>query len=72
MREATWAALFTEFGSQDALFAYAFATNAVFLMLNVMIGAVFFRRAFELATEVRRAASSQKLPEPLLHDAIDP
>jgi hypothetical protein len=72
VREATWAALFAEYGSQDALFAYAFATNTVFLLLNVVIGALFFRRAFELATEVRRAASSQKLPEPLLHDAIDP
>jgi hypothetical protein len=72
VREFTWAALFEEHGSQDALFAYAFATNGVFLLLNVLIGAVFFRRAFELATEVRRTARSQALPEPLLHDAIDP
>ena len=57
---------------QDALFAYAFATNSVFLLLNVLIGAVFFRRAFELATEVRRSARSRQLPEPLLRDAIDP
>ena len=72
VREFTWAALFEEYGSQDALFAYAFATNGVFLLLNVLIGAIFFRRAFELATEVRRTARSRGLPEPLLHDAIDP
>lgn len=72
VREFTWAALFQDHGDQDALFAYAFATNSVFLLLNVVLGAVFFRRAFELATEVRRSARSRELPEPLLHDAIDP
>ena len=72
VREFTWAALFGEHGRQDALFAYAFATNSVFLLLNVLIGAVFFRRAFELATEVRRSARTRALPEPLLRDAIDP
>lgn len=72
VREATWAALFRDYGGQDALFAYAFATNSVFLLLNVAIGAFFFRRAFELATEVRRSARSRQLPEPLLRDAIDP
>ncbi len=72
VREFTWAALFEEHGSQDALFAYAFATNTIFLLLNVLIGAVCFRRALDLATEVRRTARSRALPEPLLHDAIDP
>jgi hypothetical protein len=72
VREFTWAALFRDHGDQDALFAYAFATNSVFLLLNVLLGAIFFRRAFELAMEVRRSARSHALPEPLLHDAIDP
>jgi hypothetical protein len=72
VREFTWAALFEEHGSQDALFAYAFATNTVFLLLNVLLGAIFFRRAVDLATEVRRTARTRALPEPLLHDAIDP
>jgi hypothetical protein len=72
VREFTWAALFQEHGGQDALFAYAFATNSVFLLLNVGIGAIFFRRAFQLATEVRQTSRTRKLPEPLLHDAIDP
>jgi hypothetical protein len=72
VREFTWAALFAEHGDQDALFAYAFATNTVFLLLNVLIGVFFFRRAFELAMEVRRSARTRELPEPLLRDAIDP
>jgi len=72
VREFTWATLFADHGSQDTLFAYAFATNTVFLLLNVMIGALFFRRAFELASEVRRTARRRELPQPLLHDAIDP
>jgi hypothetical protein len=72
VREFTWASLFQDHGSQDALFAYAFATNSVFLLLNVLLGALFFRRALELATEVRRTARSRELPAPLLRDAIDP
>ena len=72
VREFTWAALFSEHGSQDALFAYAFATNSVFLLLNVLIGALFLRRAIDLLAEVHRAARRRELPEPLLHDAIDP
>jgi len=72
VREFTWAALFEKHGAEDALFAYAFATNAVFLLLNVMIGTLFVRRAFELLVEVRRTARTRELPEPLLRDAIDP
>jgi hypothetical protein len=72
VREFTWAALFERHGSEHALFAYAFATNGVFLLLNVLLGTIFFRRAFELLVEVRRTARSHELPEPLLHDAIDP
>lgn len=72
VREFTWASLFQDHGDQDALFAYAFATNAIFLILNVLIGVLFFRRAFQLAMEVRRSSRTQSLPEPLLRDAIDP
>jgi hypothetical protein len=72
VREFTWAALFERHGAQDALFAYAFATNAIFLLLNVLIGTLFVRRAVDLLVEVRRTARFHELPEPLLHDAIDP
>ena len=33
-REIAWAGLFSEFGSRDALIAYAFAVNSVFLILK--------------------------------------
>ena len=37
VREFTWAALFERHGAQDALFAYAFATNAIFLLLMFVL-----------------------------------
>jgi hypothetical protein len=73
VREFVWAELFEDYADADALFAYAFATNTVFLLLNVLIGMVFFRRAFELLAEVRRTRKAGgPVPEPLLHDAMDP
>lgn len=72
VREFTWAALFEPHAQEHALVAYAFATNGIFLLLNVLIGTLFVRRAIGLLVEVRRTARSQELPEPLLRDAIDP
>ena len=73
VREFVWAGLFEEHASRDALFAFAFATNTIFLVLNVAIGVIFFRRAFSLLTEVRHTRQAgEELPEPLLRDAIDP
>lgn len=73
VREFAWAGLFAEFGSQDALFAYAFATNSIFLVLNVLIGVCFLRRAFELIAEIRSTRErGESVPEPILHDAMDP
>jgi hypothetical protein len=72
-RELTWAYLFSEYGSREALIAYAFATNAIFLVMHVVIGVIFLPRAIELVTRMRRArASGEAPPEPLLHDPIDP
>ncbi len=72
-RELTWAYLFAEYASRDALIAYAFATNAIFLALHIVIGAIFLPRALELIDRIRRArASGETLPEPLLHDPVDP
>ncbi len=71
-RELAWAGLFSEFGSRDALIAYAFAVNSVFLVLNVLIGVIFLRRALELLAEVRQArASGEPTPAHLLRDPID-
>jgi hypothetical protein len=71
-RELAWAGLFAEFGSRDQLIAYAFAVNSVFLVLNVVIGVLFMRRAFALVSEVRRARKSgEPTPGRLLRDPTD-
>jgi hypothetical protein len=73
VREFVWAGLFEEHASRDALYAFAFSTNTIFLVLNVLIGVIFFRRALGLLTEVRRTRESgEEVPAPLLRDAIDP
>jgi hypothetical protein len=71
-RELTWAALFAEFGPRDALIAYAFSINAIFLVLNVLIGVAFLQRALELIGDVRRARrAGQQVPRPLIRDPTD-
>jgi hypothetical protein len=71
-RELAWAGLFSEFGSRDALIAYAFAVNSVFLILNVLIGTLFLKRALQLVGEVRRARKTgEPAPAPLLRDPTD-
>jgi hypothetical protein len=71
-RELAWASAFADYGSRDALIAYAFAVNAVFLVLNALIGVLFLRRALELIGAVRRARrEGEPLPRPLLHDPTD-
>jgi hypothetical protein len=54
-REVAWAALFSEFGPRDALIAYAFSVNMVFLALNVVLGLIFLPRALSLVAAVRWA-----------------
>jgi hypothetical protein len=72
-RELTWAALFGEFGERDALIAYAFSINAIFLVLNVILGVVFLSRALELLRAVRRTRrEGGRLPRPILGDPTDP
>jgi hypothetical protein len=71
-RELAWAGLFSEFGTRDALIAYAFAVNSVFLILNVLIGILFLKRALQLVGEVRRARKTgEPAPAPLLRDPTD-
>jgi len=71
-RELAWAGLFSDFGSRDALIAYAFAVNSVFLILNVVIGTLFIKRALELIGEVRRARKAgERPPAPLLRDPAE-
>jgi hypothetical protein len=71
-REIAWAALFGEFGSPEALSAYALAVNGVFLVLNVLLGLIFMRRALELVGEVRRLRrEGEPVPRPVFHDPTD-
>jgi hypothetical protein len=72
-RELTWAALFGEFGERDSLIAYAFAVNAIFLVINVLLGVIFLSRALQLIGAVRRARREGELiPGRLLRDPTDP
>jgi len=53
-RELAWAGLFEGAADRDALIAFAFATNALFLLLNLALGLVFLPRAMTLLRELRR------------------
>jgi hypothetical protein len=71
-REIAWARLFSEFGSHDELIAYAFSVNAVFLILNVVLGLIFLRRALDLVGAVRKASRlGQPLPRPAFRDPTE-
>jgi hypothetical protein len=72
-RELAWKNLFSEYGTHDQLIAYAFAVNTVFLILNVLIGVIFLKRAIELISEVRRARKTGEPTPParLLRDPAD-
>jgi hypothetical protein len=71
-RELAWATAFSDYGSRDALVAYALAINAVFLVLNALLGLLFLRPALELIGAVRRARlEGEPLPRPILHDPTD-
>jgi hypothetical protein len=71
-RELAWAGLFADFGPRDALIAYALSINAVFLVLNALIGLIFLPQALELIGAVRRARrAGEPLPRPLVHDPTD-
>jgi len=71
-RELTWAALFAEFGTRDALVAYAFSVNAIFLVLNLVLGIAFLPRALELAAAVRQARrTGAPIARPALHAPTD-
>jgi hypothetical protein len=71
-REVTWAALFAGSAPRDTLIAYAFATNAIFLVINMLLGVVFLPRALELLAALRRARrEGEPVSAPLLHDPTD-
>lgn len=73
-RELVWAALFNDHHARDELIAYAFCTNALFLIFHVLIGMAFLPRALALLREMRRVRrAGQPVPEaPLVHDPGEP
>ena len=71
-RELAWAGLFSEFGDRDHLIAYAFSINAIFLVLNVLLGVLFLSRALELIRAVRAARNADRDTLPLFGDPTDP
>ena len=72
-REITWANLFVDYGTREELTAFALWTNFIFLLMHLLIGAIFVSRAITLVRELRsaRRAGAQVLA-PLFRDPIDP
>jgi len=71
-RELAWVACFSEFAPRDVLIAYAFSTNTLFFVLNVILGVLFLPHALGLIARLRQArAYGEAVPKPLLHDGSD-
>jgi hypothetical protein len=71
-REVAWAGLFAEYGDRDQLIAYALGVNAVFLVINLILGLLFLPQALRLIASVRKARrEGEPVPDRLLHDPTD-
>ncbi len=71
-RELAWAELFEGAAARDELIAFAFATNVVFLVLNLIVGLVFLPRAIFLIRELRRKRhAGEPVRAPILRDPVD-
>ena len=71
-RELAWAALFEGSAEHDTLIAFALATNAVFLVLNLLLGVIFLPRALSLLRELRRKRKEgEPVPAPILRDPVE-
>lgn len=72
-REIAFATLFEEYGTNEALTAFALWTNTIFLAMHVIIGSLFISRAVALVREVRNARKTgHPIPSPILRSPIDP
>jgi hypothetical protein len=72
-REIVWANVFHGYGTESSLYAFALWTNAVFLIMHVLIGALFLNRALALLTDLRRSELDvESVRHPILRDALDP
>lgn len=72
-REIVWANIFHGYGTSASLYAFALWTNVIFLVMHVLIGVVFLKRALSLLGDLRRTQSDVgTLRSPILRDALDP
>ena len=72
-REIAWSNLFSDYGSEEALIAFALWTNAIFAAWHLIIGALFFPLAVRMLRDFRRARKEgESVPQPFFRDAIDP
>lgn len=72
-REIVWANLFHGYAESASLYAFALWTNVIFLIMHVLIGALFLKRALALLTELRSGqGKAVEARTPILRDAMDP
>lgn len=72
-REIVWANVFHGYGTEPSLYAFALWTNAIFLVMHVLIGALFLNRALGLLADLRRTdLDVDSVRHPILRDALDP
>lgn len=72
-REIIWANVFHGYGGESSLYAFALWTNAIFLVMHVLIGVLFLKRALTLLSELRRTPLDvASMRRPILRDALDP
>ena len=72
VREIAWSSLFADYGSREALIAFALWTNAIFAVMHALVGSLFVGRAITLWRQLREArAAGTTVPSPIFRDAID-
>ena len=72
-REIVWANVFHGYGDEPTLYAFALWTNVIFLIMHVLIGVLFFKRALTLLSDLRKnPQSAETVRHPILRDALDP
>jgi hypothetical protein len=72
-REIVWANVFHGYGDEPTLYAFALWTNVIFLVMHVLIGVLFLKRALTLLSDLRKhPQSAESVRRPILRDALDP
>jgi len=72
-REIVWANIFHGYAGEASLYAFALWTNVIFLVMHVLIGLLFIKRAIALLADLRETRSQvESVRQPLIRDALDP